>query len=310
MSITKKTTLRFAIACLMMAALWLVGMSTPVHAATQRETFDGITYIVYDGADSAGVWDWEEEITSANIKDKVEIGGKTYNVTYIDEEAFDSCNSLKSVTIPSSITKIGFGAFGYCTSLTSVTIPSSITEIGEAAFANTGLKEIKIPSSVKLIEEHAFGYNYDEDKEDYVPVSGFIIYGATGSEAEKYAKKFNIKFVDRDAEAKKAAAQKAAAIKEAQSLKTKVKTKALKKHKATVSWKKVSKANGYEIYRANKKAGKYKKIKTVKNAKVVKLTDKKLKKGKRYFYKVRTYKVVDGKKVYGKWSNVAKIKAK
>ena len=293
MSITKKSTLAFAVAFLMMAALWLIGMSTPVHA-DEYVSQDGIDYYLDEETNTviAG-WDWETEITSANIKDKVVINGKTYNVTII-----------------------GFGAFEDLSSLTSVTIPSSITEIREEAFVNTGLKEIKIPKSVTKIADYAVGFNEDIDAdEEYVPVAGFIIDGATGSAAEQYAKKFNIKFVDRDAEAAKkaaeeAAAKKAAAIKEAQSLKTKTKAKALKNHKAKISWKKVSKANGYEIYRATKKAGKYKKVKTIKKAKTVKFTDKKLKKGKKYFYKVRTYKTVDGKKVYGKWSNVAKIKAK
>ena len=296
MSITKKSTLAFAVAFLMMAALWLVGMSTPVHAedGDGYARDNGIFYELDEEANTVIAYrdiDDPNEITSANIKDKVTIGGKTYSVTGID-----------------------FGGFSECPSLTSVTIPSSITIIGEDAFVNTGLKEIKIPSSVKTIGDHAVGFNYDYDEDVFMPVAGFTIYGTTGSEAENYAKRFNIKFVDKDAEAKKAAeeaaAKKAAAIKEAKALKTKTKAKALKNHKATVSWKKVSKANGYEIYRANKKAGKYKKIKTIKKAKTVKFTDKKLKKGKKYFYKVRTYKTVDGKKVYGKWSSVAKIKAK
>ena len=38
--------------------------------------------------------------------------------------------------------------------------------------------------------------------------------------------------------------------------------------------------------------------------------NKKLKKGKTYYYKVRAYKVVSGKKVYGKFSTIKKIKIK
>ena len=33
-------------------------------------------------------------------------------------------------------------------------------------------------------------------------------------------------------------------------------------------------------------------------------------KGKTYYYKVRAYKVVDGKKVYGPWSDVKSFKRK
>ena len=87
-------------------------------------------------------------------------------------------------------------------------------------------------------------------------------------------------------------------------------TVAFKKKKATLTWKKNSKATGYEIYRATKKNGKYKKIKTIKKASVVKFTDSKVKKGKTYYYKVRAYKTVKGNKATGKFSAVRKVKIK
>ena len=81
--------------------------------------------------------------------------------------------------------------------------------------------------------------------------------------------------------------------------------------KVTIKWGKVSKATGYEIYRAQGKKGKYKKIKTIKKAKTVKYVDKKgLKKGKTYCYKVRAYKKVKGKTYYSAFSTVKTIKIK
>lgn len=80
------------------------------------------------------------------------LGGKP--VTVIGTQAFYKCTSLKSVTIPDSVTEIGGGglAFAYCTSLTSVTIPNGVTEIGSQAFYNcTSLKSIAIPDSVTVI---------------------------------------------------------------------------------------------------------------------------------------------------------------
>ena len=115
---------------------------------------------------------------------------------------------------------------------------------------------------------------------------------------------------------------KAAAIKKAKAAKTTVKVKALKKHRAKVTWKKVTLSyavdgkkysmpvTGYKVYRATKKNGKYKLIKTVKKVGTVKYTDKKLKKGKKYFYKLRTYTVIDGKAYLGKWSAVKKVKGR
>lgn len=52
----------------------------------------------------------------------------------ICDDAFRGCRSLQSITIPNSVTKIGYYAFSYCESLQSVTIPNSVTKIGDGAF--------------------------------------------------------------------------------------------------------------------------------------------------------------------------------
>lgn len=89
-----------------------------------------------------------------------------------------------------------------------------------------------------------------------------------------------------------------------------VKVKNVKKLKDVVSWKKVSKASGYEVYRADKKKGKFKKIATIKKGSIVKYTNKKLKKKKSYFFKIRAYRVSGKKKVYGKYSSIVKVTIK
>ncbi len=58
------------------------------------------------------------------------------SVTSIGYYAFGDCLRLTSVTIPNSVTSIGYYAFGDCRSLTSVTIPDSVTSIGVGAFSN------------------------------------------------------------------------------------------------------------------------------------------------------------------------------
>ena len=81
-----------------------------------------------------------------------------------------------------------------------------------------------------------------------------------------------------------------------------------KKKKLNVSWKKVSGATGYEVMSAtNNKFTKNKKTVTVKKNKV---TLKKLKPKKKYFVKVRAYKLANGRKYFGKWSKVVKKKTK
>ena len=79
------------------------------------------------------------------------------SVTKIGDNTFSGCSGLTSVTIPSSVTEIGSSAFAYCRGLTSVTIPSSVTKIGYETFAYCrGLTSVTIPSSVTEIGDGAF----------------------------------------------------------------------------------------------------------------------------------------------------------
>ncbi|MGG1398868.1 S8 family serine peptidase [Bacillus salipaludis] len=71
-----------------------------------------------------------------------------------------------------------------------------------------------------------------------------------------------------------------------------------------VSWSKVNGANGYAVYRATSKSGSYSRVKTITSGSTVSYTNSKLKKGKTYYYKVRAYRVVDGKNVYSAYSSV------
>lgn len=89
---------------------------------------------------------------------------------------------------------------------------------------------------------------------------------------------------------------------------TNLKAKAGSK-KITLTWKKVSKATGYKVYRASKKNGKYKYVRTVKSTKYV---NSKLKKGKKYYYKVRAYKEDANLNadLFGKYSKVVSAKVK
>ena len=79
------------------------------------------------------------------------------SVTTIGDDAFENCDSLTSITIPDSVTTIGESAFRSCDSLISITIPNSVTTIGELAFGNCdSLTSITIPDSVTTIEGFVF----------------------------------------------------------------------------------------------------------------------------------------------------------
>ena len=70
---------------------------------------------------------------------------------------------------------------------------------------------------------------------------------------------------------------------------------------------KVKGADGYRIYMAESKTGKFTRIKTLKGRKNTVYTKKKLKTGKTYYFKVRAYKWKDGKMKWDSYSTVKKI---
>lgn len=83
------------------------------------------------------------------------------------------------------------------------------------------------------------------------------------------------------------------------------------KKKATLTWKKASGVSGYQIYAATKKNGKYKKVATINSAsKYKKISVKKLKSKKIYYFKVRAFKRVGKKNYYGDFSNIKNTKVK
>lgn len=95
-----------------------------------------------------------------------------------------------------------------------------------------------------------------------------------------------------------------ATVRPAPSRVKKVKTKK-EKGSIRVSFQKVSGASGYRIYRATKKKGSYRSVKTLRKGKTTGWTNQKLKKGKKYYYKVAAYRTVKGKKVFGSKSDSA-----
>ena len=88
--------------------------------------------------------------------------------------------------------------------------------------------------------------------------------------------------------------------------KVKIKSAKKKGKKVTLKWKKISDAAGYVVYMKTN-SGKFKAVKTVKKAITVKAVIS-LKKGNKYSFKIRAYKLDEETNVYGAYSKIKKVK--
>ena len=78
-------------------------------------------------------------------------------VTIVEDGAFEGCEGLTAVTIPSSVKKLGGYAFFKCFGLKEVIIPGSVETIGISAFQScSGLESVVIPGSLEAINRYAF----------------------------------------------------------------------------------------------------------------------------------------------------------
>ena len=99
----------------------------------------------------------EDYSGSVVIPASVSYNDNVYNVTAIENYAFQYCLGLKSVTIGSNVTSIGIYAFFGCDDLTTVIIPNGVTSIGDCAFEScSSLTTISIPNSVTTVGDYAF----------------------------------------------------------------------------------------------------------------------------------------------------------
>lgn len=81
------------------------------------------------------------------------------SVTKIGDYAFCNCTNLTSIELSSGVTSLGYGAFAGCTNLSSITLPSNVKEIKFNAFGQCkSLTSVTLPSGVEKIGEYAFLY--------------------------------------------------------------------------------------------------------------------------------------------------------
>ena len=254
------------------------------------------------------------------------------SVKNICQNSFNGCTSLKNVIIPNSITNISVGAFGNCQNVKNVYFTGTQEEwkkinieidndslekaniyygfvpctenqhnyygewqiIEEPTCTKTGLKQrtCKLDGYLETVVISALGHNFSNNAKACL--------NGCGAANPNYVAPVQHTTTPTIL-TKPEANLKSASIKKVKSAKKAI----------SVTWKKVSGVKGYQVQVAtNKKFKKNKKTVTIKKQKTTKTTVKKLKAKKKYYVRVRTYKIVNGKKVYSSWSKVKSVKTK
>ena len=260
------------------------------------------------------------------------------NVEKIESGAFSGCSALNNVVIPASVKTIGESAFSGCSALSSVTFNEGVKKIGRYAFYNTALKAAVLPASVVSIGNYAFGYveSFDTNTADpydttNVLADGFVM-GGKSVEAANYAAINGIAYYDMTkgcphayvvttvpatvfAKGKKISTCPLCGNTITKSIKKKTfKISSLKAAKKALTVKAAAQAEmkGYQVQYSTSKKFKKKTTKTVKVATKKKLNKKikGLKSGKKYYVRVRAYKMNGKKTVYSAWTAKKSVKVK
>jgi hypothetical protein len=82
------------------------------------------------------------------------------SVTRINNYAFQGCTSLSKVTLSEGLRYIDTQAFSGCKALTSITIPNGDVDISNKAFEKCGLKTLYLGSGKKSFSQYAFSGCY------------------------------------------------------------------------------------------------------------------------------------------------------
>lgn len=118
------------------------------------------------------------------------------SVTYIGDDAFMSCNSLREVTVGAGVKSLPDDCFFACPALEKVNLPDGLETIGNETFFGSSALNLYIPPSVYSIGDNAFGMTLDPHTNEYVNIYGFLVRGVSGSYADYYSQAHNIDFID------------------------------------------------------------------------------------------------------------------
>lgn len=80
--------------------------------------------------------------------------------------------------------------------------------------------------------------------------------------------------------------------------------------KAKISWNSINGAAGYQIWRSTTSIGTYTLVKSITDGQTLSYSNSGLTVGTKYYYKIRAYTEVNGKKTFGAYSNLVNVTAK
>ena len=129
-------------------------------------------------------------------------------VTEIGQAAFNGCRALKEITIPNGVTELKTLTFGTCTSLQNVILPDGLQTIGDRVFSGcAALTQIVLPDGVTALGARAFNNcqalakvlvpaSVESIAEDVFNLSENVtLYGYADTAAETFAQANEIAFV-------------------------------------------------------------------------------------------------------------------
>jgi len=258
-------------------------------------TYDGLL-LSYDGtAETVTLPDTVKSIGKYAFNNNTTLKSITLSkdVKVIPKGAFYGCSNLSTVVFPEGLTTIEEDAFSDCYSLANITLGNSVQTIGALAFCNTAWTTLTIPENVTTIGDYAFAQNISANS----PEKTVTIQGSSNQiSMNAFDCPGTTLHYTKSPEENRTALQI-------------YKGKKLKAGMMKVSFRfnKIQEASGYQVVLSSDAKGKVnKKTITVKNKKAsatVKMKNKNMK----VYGKIRPYQIVDGKKVYGRWSELSEL---
>ena len=91
---------------------------------------------------------------------------------------------------------------------------------------------------------------------------------------------------------------------------TTVSAESINANSVNISWESVSGAAGYQIWMSTSSDGEYQIAKGINDGSTIFYTKYELESGSTYYFKVRAFTDVDGKKTFGAYSNVVSVQVK